>query len=142
MKNKPLFILFALVIIVGILSFLWNQQSLKKAHLFKGGREGAGIMRTEDLPKFRPITSQLPAKRAITIIKKAPKEREIPTVQDDDRKTQQEAAIDRQSRQAAATISRSAESEAEEKSAGITKINNRPSPEKIKEMNSQGIIIY
>jgi hypothetical protein len=142
MKNKPLFILFVLVIIVGILSFLWNQQSLKKAPLVKGGREGAGIMRTEDLPTFRPITSQLPAKRAITIIKKAPKEREIPTVLDDDRKTQQEAAIDRQSRQAAAAVSGSTESEAKEEGAGITINTTRPTSKEIKELNSKGIILY
>jgi hypothetical protein len=142
MKNKPLFILFALVIIIGILSFLWDQQKVKKALVKGSSREGAGIMRTEDLPEFRPISSQLLRKRAITVIKKAPKEREIPTAKDDDRKTQLEAAMNRQHSQATAAASGSSESEAKEGTAGITRVNNRPSPEQIKELNSKGIIIY
>jgi hypothetical protein len=143
MKAKPILILIALIILVMVISFFLTQQSLKNPPLPQNisREEGVQIL-SERAPQIARLPLK-PAKRAITPIKKKALSQEIEAISGAKARTQDTRETQKSAYSAQATAAASATSETElAADAGITKISKRPTPDKINELNSQGIIIY
>jgi len=142
MKQKILYISFAALIIVIIISILINRESAKIQSVLE--ETNPQQIKTQQPSAFSEQAPQLPPaveyRPAITIIKLQPKENLSPAaLEEKAKKRQQSARLSASSNQSPAV----SEGEPEEQPAsGITKIGRRPTEEEKKEMNTRGIIMY
>lgn len=142
MKQKILYISFAILIIVIIISLLISRENAKIQSLVEETKPQQIV--TQAKSALSGQTQQLPSafdyRPAITIIKPQPKENPTPVPASEERinKRQQPERLSASSSQSSAV----SEGEPDESDSGVTKIGKRPTEIENKEMNAQGIVMY
>ena len=141
MKPKILYISFAALIIVILISILISRENAKIQSVLEETTPQQII--TQQPSALLGQTQQFPPtfdnRPAITVIKPRPKESPTPALEEKINKRQQPERLSVSPSQSPAV----SEVEPEEQLAsGITKIDKRPTEEEKKEMNARGIIMY
>ena len=142
MKQKILYISFAVLIIAILISILINRESARIQSALE--ETNPQQIETQQPSAFSEQAPQLPSvveyRPAITIIKLQPEENPSPAaLEEKAKKRQQPARLSASSSQSPVV----SEGEPEEQPAsGITKIGKRPTEEEKREMNTRGIIMY
>jgi hypothetical protein len=141
MKPKILYISFAILIIVIIISLLINRESAKIQSALEETNPQQIVTQqpsalSEETPQLPPAFDNRPA---ITIIKPEPKENPTPALEEKINKRRQPERLSASPSQSPAVPE--IESEGQPVS-GVTKIGKRPTEKEKQEMNARGIIMY
>ena len=150
MKNKLVFVLAALLLIILFISLFLGRQAPKISTL----QENPAIENKQMLDEMQwPIreTGQMPSpRRAITIIEAPGRENRAQLPILDKENMAQPVRIDKESEKEKAKNAASAETTAgseiedasSETEAGITVLNKQPTEEEQQEMRSKGVVLY
>lgn len=142
-SKKILYVVFSVLVIVIIIA-IWNGKESLKIQSVSGEAKSEQVA-TQQQGALSEYAEQLPSasrnKPAITMIKPRSEEETNPPIGETAEKIEksQQAKSQATSVSPDATVSEEA---SEDSSAGITKINKRPTEIESKEMNARGIVMY
>jgi len=141
MKPKILYLFFATLIVVILISILISRENAKIQSALEETKPQQ--IATQQQSALSDQTQQFPPtfenRPAITVIKPRPKESSTSVLEEKINKRQQPERLSASPSQSPAV----SESEPDDQPAsGVTKIDKRPTEEEKKEMNARGIIMY
>jgi len=141
MSNKSVYTIFAILFAVALISFYVSRMVLKNVSVSRVETKQE-INSPDTAIEVLQLPTAAPVSAGITILGKQQEQQER-NVESTVEEREVRRIEEKRNKQSASSSSTGRQEESSSgPTSGITKVQNRPTPEKVKELNSRGIIIY